>query len=418
VSFKSRMAQLSHAWNAFLNLDWEAARKSYDGGVSYGIRPDRVRLAVTSERSIISSVITRLSIDVSSMDIRHVRLDKNDRYLDDINSGLNECFKTEANIDQAPQDFFQDVALTLFDKGVAAVVPVDTTLDPSVSGSFDIKTLRVGEVTGWYPKHVKVSVYNEDKAVREELMLEKKFVAIVYNPLAPVMNEKSSTLQRLIRKLNLLDVVDEQSSSGKLDIIIQLPYTIRSDARRQAAEQRRKDIEFQLKGSQYGIAYADATEKITQLNRPAENNLLEQVKYLTEMLYSQLGLTPAVMDGTADEKVMINYYNRTIEPIVNAIVQGMRRTFLTKTARFQGQSIRAFRNPFKLVPIAEIAEIADKFTRARMATANDLRVAIGWKPSSDPEADKLTNPNMPAPSEPTTSPPIVSEGGDRQNGRS
>jgi hypothetical protein len=388
---------------------------AWDGGAAYGSRPDRIRLRFSNERSIIASIFTRLSIDVASIDIRHVRLDAEKRYLEDIDSGLNNCLTLEANIDQAARHFRQDIALTLFDKGTCAIVPVDTTINPSVSGAFDIKTLRVGEIVGWFPQHVRVSVYNEAKGYREELTLEKKFVAIIENPLYSVMNEPNSTLQRLIRKLNLLDVVDEQSSSGKLDMIIQLPYVIKSEARRQQAEQRRKDIEFQLKGSQYGIAYTDGTEKITQLNRPAENNLMKQVEYLMNLLYSQLGLTPDVMNGTADEKAMLNYYNRTIEPIVAAAVEAMRRTFLTKTARSQNQSILYFRDPFKLVPVEQIAEIADKFTRNMIATANDIRVAIGWRPAKDSSADKLKNANMPAPSEPGNSPPTTSEGGTSQN---
>lgn len=314
-----------------------------------------------------------------------------------MSSSLNDCLTVEANLDQGAQAFRQDIALSLFDKGVVAIVPVDTTIDPSVSGSFDIKTMRVGEIVAWHPKHVRVNVYNEDKGYREQITLEKKFVAIVENPFYSVMNEPNSTLQRLIAKLNLLDAVDEQSSSGKLDLIIQLPYVIKSEARRQQAEQRRKDIEFQLKGSQYGIAYTDGTEKVTQLNRPAENNLLEAIKYLTDMLYTQLGLTPEVMSGTADEATMLNYKSRTLKPILDAIVESMRRTFLTKTGRSQGQSIMYFDDPFKLVPISQLAEIADKFTRNEIASSNEIRTVVGWKPSKDPKADKLQNSNMPTP---------------------
>ncbi len=390
-------SRLKHAWNAFVNEDVTARVQSFDGGMSFGSRPDRVRLRVSNERSIISSIFTRLGIDVAAVDIRHVRVDDSDRYLEDVPSGLNNCLKLEANIDQAARAFRQDVAMTLFDKGTAAIVPVDTTINPATSGAFDIKTLRVGEIVGWMPTKVKVSLYNEKTGLRQDITLDKKFVAIVENPLYSIMNEPNSTLQRLIRKLNLLDVVDEQTSSGKLDLIIQLPYVVKSEARRQQADQRRKDIEFQLKGSQYGIAYTDGTEKITQLNRPAENNLLKQVELLTEMLYSQLGLTTEVMNGTADEKTMLNYNNRTIDPIIVAIVEAMRRTFLTKTARSQGQSIMRFRDPFKLVPISELAEIADKFTRSEVASSNDLRQAIGWKPSKDPRADELRNTNMPEP---------------------
>jgi hypothetical protein len=396
------VSRLKHAWNAFVNQEWHRTPPDASVGAMYGGRPDRTRIHISNERSIISSIYTRLSVDVSCVDVRHVRLDEHKRYLEDIESGLNNCLTLEANIDQAARHFRQDAAMTLFDRGVIALVPVDTTIDPSASGAFDIKTMRVGEIVAWYPRHIRVSVYNEAVGRREEIILEKKFVAIVENPLFAVMNEPNSTLQRLIRKLNLLDAVDEQSSSGKLDLIIQLPYVIKSEARRTQAEQRRKDIEHQLKGSQYGIAYTDGTEKIIQLNRPAENNLLEQVKYLTDMLYAQLGLTPEVMNGTADEKAMINYTNRTIEPIVSAMVEAMRRTFLTKTARSQGQSILAFRDPFKLVPISEIAEIADKFTRNEVLSANEIRQFIGVKPSLDPKADELRNSNMPAPAlEPT-----------------
>lgn len=403
------LSRLSHAWNAFRNEEEPYYNPSWpDAGASYGHRPDRSRFRVSNERSIISSIYTRIAIDVAMVPMRHVRLDKNRRYLEDIDSGLNECLTIEANIDQAAQHFMIDVMLTLFEEGTIAVVPVDTTMDPNVSGGFDIKTMRIGRIITWYPKHVRVELFNEARGVRQQITLEKKFVAIVENPLYSVMNEPNSTLKRLIHKLNLLDAVDEQSSSGKLDLIIQLPYVIKSEARRQQAQQRRQDIEFQLKGSQYGIAYTESTEKITQLNRPAENNLLKQVEYLTEMLYSQLGLTEEVMNGTADEKTMLNYINRTIEPLLRAVAEAMRRTFLTKTARSQGQWIMYFRDPFKLVPIAEIAEIADKFTRNEVATSNDIRQAIGWKPSQDPKADQLINSNMPAPasaSEPVPSTP-------------
>lgn len=394
LGFRDR---LYHAWNAFLNIDEQEALRSYGEGIAYGTRPDRTRLNVTNERSIISSIYTRLSIDVAAVDIRHVRLDDDGRYLEDIKSGLNECLTVEANIDQAARELRQDIVMTLFDKGVAAVVPVDTTINPMMSGGFDIKTLRVGEIVEWRPRHVKVSLYNQDKGRREELLLEKRFVAIVTNPLFAVMNEPNSTLQRLIRKLNLLDTVDEQASSGKLDLIIQLPYVIKSEARRTQAEQRRQDIEFQLKGSKYGIAYTDGTEKITQLNRPAENNLLKQVEMLIEMLYVQLGLTKEVMNGTADEKAMLNYNNRTVEPILTAIVEAMRRTFLTKTARSQNQDIKFFTDPFKLVPVVDLAEIADKFTRNEILAANEIRQFLGIKPSNDPKADQLRNSNMPDP---------------------
>lgn len=407
-------SRLKHMWNAFLNF--ENRMNPRDIGASYGVRPDRARLNVTNERSIISSIYTRLAVDTAGVDIRHVRLDENRRYVEDVDSGLNNCLTLEANLDQAARAFRQDIALTLFDRGVAALVPVDTTVNPAMSGSFDIKTLRVGEIVAWYPRHVRVSVYNDAIGRREEVTLEKKFVGIVDNPFYSVMNEPNSTLQRLIRKLNLLDAVDEQSSSGKLDLIIQLPYVIKTEAKRLQAEQRKKDIEFQLKGSQYGIAYTDGTEKVTQLNRPAENNLLTQIEYLVEMLYGQLGLTKAIMDGTADEAAMLNYYNRTIQPILDAIVEAMRRSFLTKTARSQKQSVVYFRDPFKLVPIGDIAEIADKFTRNEIASANDIRQVIGWTPSKDPKADELRNSNMPAPSEKATPQSKPDEEGDSQNG--
>jgi hypothetical protein len=327
--------------------------------------------------------------------MRHVRQDDQKRYLEDIDSGLNTCLTVEANIDQAARAFRQDIAMTLFDRGVAALVAVDTSINPEESGGYDILTLRVGEVVTWYPKHVRVSVYNESTGEREEVTIHKSAVAIIENPLYSVMNEPNSTLQRLLHKLNLLDSIDEQSASGKLDLIIQLPYVIKSEARRQQAEQRRADIEFQLKGSQYGIAYTDGTEKITQLNRPAENNLMAQVEYLTAMLYGQLGLTEEVMNGTADEKAMLNYWNRTIEPVLTAVVEGMRRTFLTKTARTQKQDVVFFRDPFRLVPIENIAEIADKFTRNEIMTSNEIRQVVGLAPHKDPKADKLVNSNMP-----------------------
>lgn len=389
-------ARLKHAWNAFTNQDSLTETQSYNYGSSYSTQPSRTHLYISNDRSIISAIYNRMSVDVASNSIRHVRLDENQWFLEEINSGLNNCLTLEANIDQAARDFVQDIAMSLFDKGVVALVPVDTSINPLKEGGYDIKTMRVGEIVQWYPRHVRVSVYNDAKGQREELTLSKSVVAIVPNPLYSIMNEPNSTLQRLIRKLSLLDTVDEASSSGKLDLIIQLPYVVKSEARKQQAEQRRKDIEFQLKGSQYGIAYTDGTEKITQLNRPAENNLLKQVEYLTNMLYGQLGLTPEIMNGTADEKAMLNYNNRTIEPILAAITGAMKRTFLTKTARTQGQSIVYFRDPFRLVPIAEIAEIADKFTRNEILTSNEFRQIVGFKPvRNDPKADQLRNSNMP-----------------------
>jgi len=398
---------LKHAWNVFSSQDDRKVGVGYYGYGDSGRRPDRLRMRIPNERSMISSIFTRLSIDVASVDMRHVRLDDENRYKEDIDSGLNNCLTVEANIDQASRAFRQDIALTLFDRGVAAVVPVDTTISPQTTGGYDILTLRVGEITQWFPKHVRISLYNEATAQREEITLEKSAVAIVENPLYSVMNEPNSTLQRLLNKLNLLDVIDEQSASGKLDIIIQLPYVIKSEARREQAEQRRKDIEFQLKGSQYGIAYTDGTEKITQLNRPAENNMMAQIEYLTEMLYGQLGLTKEVMDGTADEKAMLNYWNRTIEPILTAITQAMVRTFLTKTARTQKQTVLFFRDPFRLVPIENIAEIADKFTRNEIMTSNEMRQVVGMAPHSDPKADKLLNSNMPQGSDTPAVKPVL-----------
>lgn len=384
--------RLAHAWNAFINLD---RREPYESVASYGTRPDRTRLRFNNDKSIISSIYNRIAIDVSAAVIKHVRLDDQDRYESDMDSGLNECLTVEANIDQAATAFRQDFVMTLFDEGVAAMVPVDTTLNPNVSGSFDIKTMRVGKVTMWAPEVVRVQAYNEKNGMREEVTLSKRFTAIVENPLYSVMNEPNSTLQRLVRKLSMLDAVDEASSSGKLDLIIQLPYVIKSEAKRAQAEQRRKDIEFQLKGSQYGIAYTDGTEKITQLNRPSENNLLNQVEYLTELLYSQLGITKEIMDGTASEAVMLNYHNRTIKPILDAIVEAMRRSFLTKTARSQKQSIIFFRDPFAIVPLEKLAELADKLTRNEVLSSNEFRGILGFKPVKDKKADELRNSNMP-----------------------
>lgn len=406
------VSRIKSAWNAFSydeQVRPETSLPSFQYGSAVSIRPDRPRFRLSNERSIISSIYTRISIDVSAVSLRHTRHDDNDRYVEDIKSGLNDCLTIEANIDQSAQAFRQDIVLTLFDKGVAAIVPVDTTDDPNETGAYDVKSLRVGEVVEWYPDRVKLSVYNEKKGRRQEITLLKSFVAIVENPLYAVMNEPNSTLQRLIRKLNLLDSVDEQSSSGKLDLIIQLPYVIKSEARKQQAEQRRKDIEFQLQGSQYGIAYTDGTEKITQLNRPAENQLLAQVQYLTEMLYSQLGLTPEVMNGTADEKTMLNYNNRTIKPIVVAIKEAMMRTFLTKTARSQSQAIDYFIDPFSLVPIAQIADLADKFSRNEILTSNEIRQIVGIKPAKDPKADQLVNSNMPQGATPPGVDPSVAQ---------
>ena len=395
VSFSKK---LKHAYNAFTspNSSREQNSLGHYGTSSYGTRPDRLRsVNMSGERSIITSIYTRISIDIASIQLRHVKLDEQSRFLENMPSGLNNCLTVEANIDQASRDFRQDIAMTLCSKGYLAIVPTNTSVNPAHSSAYDIHKLRVGEIVAWHPKHVLVSVYNETTGYREELMLDKQNVAIVTNPLYSVMNESNSTLQRLIRKLNLLDSVDEASASGKLDLIIQLPYVIKSDARRQQANQRRTDIEEQLKGSKYGIAYTDGTEKITQLNRPAENNLMGQVEYLTNMLYGQLGITEEVLNGTADEKTMLNYWNRTIEPMTSAITESMHRTFLTKTARTQMQAIRYFRDPFRLVPIEGIAEIADKFTRNEIMSSNEIRQVVGMAPSADPKADKLVNSNMP-----------------------
>jgi hypothetical protein len=349
---------------------------------------------VTNERSVIISVYNRIAIDVSAVNIQHVRLDENGRFVETITSGLNDVLTSEANIDQSNRAFIQDVVMSMFDEGVVAVVPVDTTIDPKISGSFDIQTMRTARIISWFPKHVRVRLYNENKGIQEELTLSKSQVAIIENPLYSVMNEPNSTLKRLLKKLSILDAIDEQSGSGKLDLIIQLPYVIKTEARRQEAEKRRKDIEVQLSGSKYGIAYTDGTERVTQLNRPAENNLMKQIEYLTKMLYSQLGLTESVFDGTADEKTMLNYNNRTVVPILSAIISEFKRKFLTKTARTQRQSIEYFRDAFSLVPVTELANIADKFTRNEVLSSNEVRAVIGYKPSKDPAADELRNKNL------------------------
>lgn len=390
-------SRLKHAWNAFTTeaqrTQGQQAYRDYGGSI--GNRQDRGRSYMSSERSIIASIYARLAIDIAQIELFHCRVDDERRFLEGIDSGLNNCLTVEANLDQAARAFRQDVALTVLEKGVAAIVPVDTSISPLSSGGYNILTMRVGDIVQWYPKHVKVSLYNEEKGAREEITLPKSMVAIIENPLYSVMNEPNSTLQRLIRKLNMLDAIDEQSASGKLDIIVQVPYAIKSESRRTQAEQRRKDLEFQLKDSKYGIGQIDATEKITQLNRPAENNLMSQVEYLTDMLYGQLGLTEEIMNGTADEKTMINYWNRTIEPVLTSVVESMRRVFLTKTARSQKQSILFFRDPFKLASIADIAEIADKFTRNEILSSNEIRSVVGFKPSKEKKADQLVNSNMP-----------------------
>lgn len=387
--------RLRHAWNAFTNRDPTYGFRGY--GPSHTYRPDRPRFSRGNERSIVNAVYNRVAMDVSAIDINHVRLDKDGRYLETINSGLNECLTLEANIDQTGRALIQDAVMSMFDEGVVAIVPVDTTQNPIITGSYDINSMRVAKILEWFPDRVRLQIYNDRKGEKEEIILPKKMVAIIENPLYSIINEPSSTMQRLIRKLNLLDAIDEQSGSGKLDLIIQLPYVIKTKARRDQAEERRKQIEDQLAGSKFGIAYTDGTERITQLNRPVENNLLKQIEYLTSMLYSQLGITQTILDGTADEQTMLNYNSRTIEPIISAITTEMKRKFLTKTARSQGQSIKFFRDPFKLVPIGQLAEIADKFTRNEIASKNEIRQIIGWKPSNDPKADQLINSNISQP---------------------
>ena len=385
--------RIKHGWNAFLNRDPTYNYRDL-GGPSYGYRPDRMRFTRGNERSIVTSVYNRIALDAASIDIMHVQLDKDNRFESIRESALNECLTRNANIDQTGRAFIQDVVMSMLDEGCVAIVPVDTTFNPDVTNSYDINTMRTAKIVEWYPAHVKVNLYNDRTGRKEDLILPKKTVAIIENPLYAVINEPNSTMQRLIRKLNLLDVIDEQSGSGKLDLIIQLPYVIKTDARRQQAEQRRKDIEMQLAGSKYGIAYTDGTERITQLNRSVDNNLMKQIEYLTSMLYSQLGITQAILDGSADDKTMLNYYNRTIEPIVSAIVDEIQRKFLTKTAITQKQAIAYFRDPFRLVPVNEIAEIADKFTRNEIMTSNEIRQIVGMKPSKDPNADELRNKNL------------------------
>lgn len=392
MSFGSR---LKHAWNAFTG---NIQMNYRDLGMSYSYRADRPRMSRGNERSIVTSVYNRIALDVAALNVQHVRLDENGRFISVIDDGLNNCLTLEANVDQTARSFIQDVVISMFDEGSVAIVPVDTTTDPNVSGSYDIQSLRVGQILDWYPQYIRARVYNEQTGRKEDIVVPKSAVAIIENPLYAVINEPNSTMQRLIRKLNLLDVIDEQSGSGKLNLIIQLPYVIKTEARRQQAENRRKDIENQLSGSKYGIAYIDGTEHITQLNRSVNNNLMSQIEYLTSMLYSQLGITQSILDGTADEKTMLNYNNRTIEPIISAIVDEMKRKFLTKTARSQHQSISFFRDPFKLVPVNDIAEIADKFTRNEIMTSNEIRQVVGMKPSEDPRADELRNKNLSAPS--------------------
>lgn len=414
MGYYSFSTRLKHAWNAFTN-NRDPTDSNGRIGTGYYYRPDRPRFSRGNERSIVTSVYNRIALDVSSINIQHCKLDDNGRFLSVIDSKLNNCLNLEANIDQTGRAFIQDVVMSMLDEGCVAIVPVDTSFNPSVTGSYDVLSMRTGKIIDWYPAHVKVRVYNERIGKKEDIVLPKSIVAIVENPLYAVVNEPSSTMQRLIRKLVLLDSIDEQSGSGKLDLIIQLPYVIKTEARRQQAEQRRKDIEMQLAGSKYGIAYTDGTERITQLNRPVENNLMKQIEYLTSMLYSQLGITQTILDGTADDKTMLNYYSRTIEPIISAIVDAMKRTFLTKTARSQKQTIMFFRDPFKLVPVNDIAEIADKFTRNEIMTSNEIRQIVGMKPSDDPKADQLVNSNIAQPNqeqvEPDNTQTELEEGG-------
>lgn len=392
------VSRLKNGWNAFIK-NRDPTDTYRDIGSGYFYRPDRVRFTRGNERSIVTSLYNRIALDVAAINIQHCRLDENGRFLEVIDSKLNSCLNLEANIDQTGRVFIQDVVMSMFDEGSVAIVPVDTIYDPEKTDSFDVVSLRTGKVVEWYPAHVKIRAYNDRTGKKEDIIMPKNKVAIIENPLYAVINEPNSTMQRLIRKLNILDAIDEQSGSGKLDLIIQLPYIIKTDARRQQAEQRRKDIEMQLAGSKYGIAYTDGTERITQLNRPVENNLMKQIEYLTSMVYSQIGMTQTILDGTADDKTMLNYYSRTIEPIISAIVDGMKRVFLSKTARTQRQTIMFFRDPFKLVPVNDIAEIADKFTRNEILTSNEIRQIIGIKPSSDPKADQLINSNISHPNE-------------------
>lgn len=409
--------RLAHAWNAFTSRD---PTQYIITGPGYSSRPDRPRLSRGNEKSIATSIFNRIALDVSSVNIKHCRLDKNGRYIEDIDSGLNNCLNLEANKDQTGRAFIQDVVLSMLDEGCVALVPVETTIDPKSSNSYQIDSMRTGKITEWYPDMVRVRLYNDRTGEKEEILLPKNQVAIIENPLYAVVNEYNSTMQRLIRKLSLLDVTDEQTASGKLDLIIQLPYVIKTEARREQVERRRKDIINQLAGSQYGIAYTDGTEKITQLNRSLENNLLKQVEYLTNMVYSQLGITQSVLDGTADEKTMLNYMNRTVEPIISAIVDELKRKFLTKTARSQLQSIVYFRDPFRLVPVNDIAEIADKFTRNEIMTSNEIRQIVGMQPSKDPKADKLVNSNISQAkqdmSQTSSATEAYEEGGYSQNG--
>lgn len=387
--------RLQHGWNAFINnKDPTIAER----GIGYSYRPDRPRFTRGNERSIVTSIFNRIAMDVSTIDIEHVKLDDDGRFIAVIDSGLNNCLTLEANLDQTGRAFIQNAVMSMLDEGCVALVPIDTTLNIKTN-SFDVKTIRVGRILEWYPKDVKVKVYNENTGRKEDITVPKKSVAIVENPFFSVINEYNSTMQRLIRKLNLLDAIDEQSGSGKLDLIIQLPYALKGEIRKNNAEERRTNLENQLNNSKLGIGYIDSTEHVIQLNRSLDNNLMKQIEFLTNMLYSQLGITQSILDGTADDKTMMNYFSRTIEPIVFAIVCEMRRKFLSKTARTQKQSIFYFRDPFKLVPVTELADIADKLTRNEIASSNEMRQKMGWKPSSDPKADELRNKNLSAPAE-------------------
>ena len=412
-------SRLINAWNVFKNNRDPTDNYDYSSGSAY--RPDRPRLTRGNAKSISASVFNRIALDVAAIDVKHCRLDEEDRFVEIMDSGLNECLTLSANIDQTHRAFLQDAVLTMFDKGVIAIVPVDTTTNPNMTNSYDILSMRVGEVLEWFPNKVKVRLYNDRTGKKEDLLLSKEDVAIIENPFYTVVNDSNSTLQRLKRKLSLLDVTDEKTASSKLDLIIQLPYIIKSDARKKQAEERRKQIEDQLAGSTYGIAYTDGTEKITQLNRSVENNLMSSVEYLTNQFFAQMNITQSILDGTADEKTMLNYNNRTIEPIISAIVNELKRKFLTKTARTQGQSICFFRDPFRLVPVNDIAEIADKFTRNEIMTANEIRQGIGLKPSNDPKADQLVNSNISQPTDEQDYPPEYddgyeyNEGGENQN---
>lgn len=406
--------RLKHAWNAFLNRDPTFDYRNT--GYSYSYRPDRPRLTRGNERSIVTAVYNRVALDVAAIKIQHCKIDDNDRFISTVDSKLNNCLNLEANIDQTGKAFIQDVVMSMLDEGCVAIIPIDTTFNPKLTGAYDILSMRTGKILEWRTDSIRALVYNDRTGKKEEIIVPKKTTAIIENPLYAVINEPNSTMQRLIRKLNLLDYIDEQSGAGKLDLIIQLPYIIKTEARRQQAENRRKDIEMQLAGSKYGIAYTDGTERITQLNRPVENNLMSQIEYLTSMLYSQLGITQSILDGTADDKTMLNYYDRTIAPIVSAITDEMKRKFLTKTARSQKQSIAFFRDPFRLVPVNDIAEIADKFTRNEIMTSNEIRQIVGMKPSDDPKADQLINSNLNQPEDEMDEYGEVEEFDENQNG--